>query len=90
MSSKVLHVDVLDGQCDAARAVGDGVAGRAVLKSFMFDVMTQQLVVWAPPLNRQLRDLCVVLIVIRTRQRDALTRLTEKLQNTACRQKTHC
>lgn len=88
MSSKILHPDVLDGQRDAAGAVGDAVARAALLELLVFDVVTQQLVVRAPPLDRQLRELCVVLIVIGTRQSDPLTRLTEHSLNTACRQKS--
>lgn len=87
MSSKILHFDLLDGQRDAARAVADGVARSAVLESLVFDVVTQQLVAWTPPLYRQLRDVIVVLIVVQTRQRDPLIRLTEHLYNTACGQR---
>lgn len=87
MSSEVLHPDVLDGQRDAAGAVGDAVARTALLELLVFDVVTQQLVVRAPPLDGQLRELSVVLIVIGTRQGDPLTRLTELSLNTACRQK---
>lgn len=88
MSPKILHFDPLDAQCDAAGAVGDGVAHRAVLESFVFDVVTQQLVAWTPPLHRQLRDVSVVLIVVRTRQSGLLARLTEHLYNTTCSQKS--
>lgn len=88
MSPKILHADVLDGECDAAGAVGDGVALGAVLVSFMFDVVTQQLVVWTPPLHGQLRDVCVVLIVVRTGKSDLLTLLTEHFHNAAWRQRS--
>lgn len=88
MNPEILHLDPLDGQRDAARGVDDGVARGAVLESFVFDVVTQQLVVRAPPLYRQLRDVSVVLIVVRTRQSDALTRLTQHSYNTAWRQKS--
>lgn len=84
MSPKILHFDLLDDKTDAAGAVGDGVANSAVLESFVFDIVTQQLVVWTPPLYRQLRDMSVVLIVVRTRQSDLLTRLTEHFYNTTC------
>ena len=87
MRPKVLHLDLLDVERDAAGRVGDGVAGGAVLESLVFDVVTQQLVVWAPPLYRQLRDVRVVFIVIRTQQSHPLTRLTEHLHNTAWRRK---
>lgn len=84
MSPIILHFDLLDGQRDAAGAVGDGVAHSAVLESLVFDVVTQQLVAWTPPLYRQLGDVSVVLIVVRTRQTDLLTRLTEHFYNTTC------
>ena len=89
VSPKVLHLDLLDAECDVAGGVGDGVAGGAVLESLVFDVVTQQLVVWAPPLYRQLRDVRVVFIVIRTGQRDPLTRLTDHLDNAAWRRRNH-
>lgn len=88
MSPEVLHLDALDGQRDAAGAVADGVARSAVLEGFVFDVVTQQLVVWTPPLHGQLRDVCLVLIVIQTRQSDPLTGLTEHFGNTAWRQRS--
>lgn len=87
MSPVILHADLLDGQRDAAWAVGDGVSHGAVLESFVFDVVAQQLIVWAPPLNRELGDVRVVLIVVGTRHRDPLTRLSKQLYFTACRQR---
>lgn len=88
MSSEVIRPDALDGQRDVAGAVGDAVAGAALLERFVFDVVTQQLVVRAPPLHRQLRELCVVLIVIGTWQNDPLTGPTEHSHDAACTQKS--
>lgn len=88
VSPKVLRPDVVDGERDAAGAVGDAVAGGAVLESFVFDVVTQQLVVGAPPLHRQLGDVCLVLIVIGTGQRDGLAGPTEHSNHAAWRQRS--
>lgn len=89
VSSKVLGPDPLDGERDAAGPVGDAVAVAAVLEGFVFDVVTQQLVVRTPPLHRQLRELRVVLIVIGTWQRDRLTGPTQNSDNTACTHNSH-
>lgn len=88
MSAEVLGADMLDGERDAAGAVADAVAVGAVLVRLVFDEVTQKVVVRTPPLSRQLRDVCVVLIVVRTRQSDLLTRLTDDFHHTACRQKS--
>lgn len=87
VSSEVLQPDASYGQRDAAGTVADAVTCTAVLEVFVFDVVTQQLVVRASPLDRQLRELCVVLIVIGTGQSDLLTRLTKHSHNTACRER---
>lgn len=88
MSSEVLQPDASYGQRDAAGAVADAVTCTAVLELLVFDVVTQQIVVRASPLDRQLRELCVVLIVIGTGQSDLLTRLTKHSHNAACRETT--
>lgn len=88
VNAEVVHLDVLNGQSDAARAVGDGVSHGAVLESFMFDVVTQQLVVRVPPLHGQLGDVFVVLIVIGTLKSDPLTGTTRHSNNAACRHKS--
>lgn len=64
MNPQIFHFDLLDDKTDAAGDVGDGVAHGAVLEGFVFDVVTQQLIVWTPPLHRQLRDVSVVFIVV--------------------------
>lgn len=87
VSPEVVRLGALDGQRDVAGPVGDGVARGAVLESFVFDVVTQQLVVRTPPLHGQLRDVSVVLIVVRTRQSHPLAGPTEHLHDAAWGQK---
>lgn len=71
MCAVVLHLDLLDGEKDAARRVGKAVAPGAVLEGLVLDVMTQQAsVLGPPPLYGQLGDLMVVLIAVRTRHGD--------------------
>lgn len=77
MGAEVLQPDLLNGEGDAAGPVGHVIALAALLETFMFDVVTQQLVVGAPPLDGQLRERRAVLIGIEARQRDPMTWLAE-------------
>lgn len=85
MSSEVLLLDAANDQRDVAGAVADAVAAAAALELLVFDVVTQQLVPWVPPLDRQLGELLVVLEVVGTRQADHVTRLGEHSNNAAWR-----
>lgn len=88
VGAEVVRRGALDGERDAAGAVGDAVARAALLERLVFDVVTQQLVAGAPPLDGQLGELGVVLIAIGTRQNDPLARLTEHFDGAACTQKS--
>lgn len=77
VGAEVLQLDPLNGEGDAAGPVGHVIALAAILETFMFDVVTQQLVVGAPPLDGQLRERRAVLIGIEARQRDPTTWVAE-------------
>lgn len=80
--------DLLNGEGDAAGPVGHVIALAAPLEAFMLDVVTQELVVGAPPLDRQLRERRAVLVRIETRQRDPMTRLAEDPDHSRYKQNT--
>lgn len=88
MGAVVLQPDLLDGEGDAAGPVGHVIALAAPLEAFMFDVVTQELVVGAPPLDGQLRERRAVLIRIETRQRDPMTWLAGDSDHSRYKQNT--
>lgn len=88
MGAVVPQPDLLDGEGDAAGPVGHVIALAAPLEAFMLDVVTQELVVGAPPLDGQLRERRAVLIRIETRQRDPVTRLAEDPDHSRYKQNT--
>ena len=80
MCAVVLRLDLLDGEQDAAGAVGEAVAPGAVLEGLVLDVMTQQPSPrGAPPLYGQLGDFPVVLVAVRARHGDGSARKSEEL-----------
>lgn len=85
MSSKVPLLDIANDQCDVTRSVADAVVAAAALELLVFDVVTQQLILRVPPLDRQLGELLVILVVVGTRQADHVTWLGEHSNNTAWR-----
>lgn len=88
MGAIVLQPDLLDGERDAAGPVGHVIALAAPLEAFMFDVVTQEPVVGAPPLDGQLRERRAVLIRIETRQRGPMTWLAVDSDHSCYKQNT--
>ena len=81
----VLRSDLLDGEQDAARAVGEAVPPGAVLEGLVLDVMTQQPSPRGPPpLYGQLGDLPVVLVAVHARHGDGSAGESEELGHAVC------
>lgn len=88
MGAVVLRPDPLNGEGDAAGPVGHVIALAAPLEAFVLDVVTQEPVVGAPPLDGQLRERRAVLIRIETRQRGPMTWLAEDPDHRRYKQNT--
>ena len=86
MRAKVLRPELLDGERDAAGPVGQVIAVAAPLESLVLDVVTQELVVGAPPLHGQLGQCRAVLVGIGTRQREPTTWLAGDSRHSSCKQ----